>query len=351
MDLIERYVVEVGRRLPKGRRKDVEIELRSLLQDMVEDRAGVQVDEADEEVVVNVLREMGPPQKVAASYQPQADYLVGPQLFPVFKIAFTAAAVVMAIVFLVGAFLGVDYTEPFLLDLFWSLVSTVPGYVQGLITAFAAIVIILAVIERFVPEARVDLGSDEDWDPKELPSLTAGKGVDRFGAIVTIIVNAIVLLVLNFYPQWLGLIYSIDGQTLAIPLLSENFYVNLLPWIIASLVATIIYNGILLYRGRTTRVVRLVGIIVELISAAALYALIRGTPVFGINEALIAEQGWAVSESMMSAAGALANMLNLITRFAFPIAFIVTLISATINTIRLIFDRVETPTITFPKAG
>ena len=37
MDLIERYVLEVGRRLPRNQREDVQNELRSLLQDMVED--------------------------------------------------------------------------------------------------------------------------------------------------------------------------------------------------------------------------------------------------------------------------------------------------------------------------
>ena len=85
MDLIERYIAEVGRHLPRKQRVDVQTELRSLLQDMVEDRAQTKVEKADEEIVTAVLLEMGPPQKVAASYQSRPEYLIGPQLYPVYR--------------------------------------------------------------------------------------------------------------------------------------------------------------------------------------------------------------------------------------------------------------------------
>lgn len=63
MELIERYVHEVGRRLPKKQRADVEAELRSLLMDALEARAGAAPaagapSEADQAAV---LVEFGPP--------------------------------------------------------------------------------------------------------------------------------------------------------------------------------------------------------------------------------------------------------------------------------------------------
>ena len=54
MNLIDRYVHQVGKRLPKKQRTDVEAELRSLLSDMVEDRAQTKVNKADEEIIVDV---------------------------------------------------------------------------------------------------------------------------------------------------------------------------------------------------------------------------------------------------------------------------------------------------------
>ena len=84
MDLIERYVQEVGRRLPRKQRDDVARELRSSLEDSLENRTGVPLEQADEEQVVELLLEFGPPQEVAASYQTGPSYLVGPALYPSF---------------------------------------------------------------------------------------------------------------------------------------------------------------------------------------------------------------------------------------------------------------------------
>ncbi len=47
MELVNRYVYQVGRRLPKRLRDDVKVELRSLLLDTLEERTGRQAsDEA-----------------------------------------------------------------------------------------------------------------------------------------------------------------------------------------------------------------------------------------------------------------------------------------------------------------
>ncbi len=92
MNLIERYVREIGRRLPPKNRSDIEKEIRSALEDMLEDRSKKESRAIDEEMTIQVLKEYGKPEKVAASYQSER-YLVGPQLFPTFwmivKIVFT----------------------------------------------------------------------------------------------------------------------------------------------------------------------------------------------------------------------------------------------------------------------
>ncbi len=84
MDLIERYVQEVARRLPRKQRDDVARELRSSLEDSLESRAGVPLEQVEEEQAVELLLEFGTPQKVAASYRPGPDFLIGPGLYPSF---------------------------------------------------------------------------------------------------------------------------------------------------------------------------------------------------------------------------------------------------------------------------
>ena len=64
MDLIERYVQEVARRLPRNQREDVARELRSSLEDSLESRAGVAIDQVAESSAVDFLLEFGSPQEV-----------------------------------------------------------------------------------------------------------------------------------------------------------------------------------------------------------------------------------------------------------------------------------------------
>ena len=102
MKLINRYVTEVGKRLPlvKGR-KDIENELRSTLEDMLEDRAQKSDKPADEAMEVDLLKEYGSPQRVAETYNP-TPYLIGPRMFPMFimilKIVIAAVTLGMTIV-------------------------------------------------------------------------------------------------------------------------------------------------------------------------------------------------------------------------------------------------------------
>ena len=91
MSLMERYLSEIARRLPKREREDVRRELRSALSDALEGRVE---GEATEDQVVELLREFGSPDAVAASYRPESQYLIGPVLYPTFK---TVTGVVVAV--------------------------------------------------------------------------------------------------------------------------------------------------------------------------------------------------------------------------------------------------------------
>jgi len=82
MNLIDRYIHEVGRFLPRKKRGSIQAELRSSVVDTLEDRYGP---EADQDQVEEILLEFGKPRDVASSYHPRGQYLVGPGLFPLFQ--------------------------------------------------------------------------------------------------------------------------------------------------------------------------------------------------------------------------------------------------------------------------
>ena len=69
-DVIESYVVDVIRRVPRKERNEIGLELRGLLAEMLADRAQSQGKAADDAMVLAMLREFGTPAEVAARYRP-----------------------------------------------------------------------------------------------------------------------------------------------------------------------------------------------------------------------------------------------------------------------------------------
>ena len=81
MNLIDKYIAEVGKHLPRKNRADIEAEIRSTLEDILDERTMTD-GPADEATVMTLLKEYGSPREVAATYKPQ-QYLIGPRLFPI----------------------------------------------------------------------------------------------------------------------------------------------------------------------------------------------------------------------------------------------------------------------------
>lgn len=67
-EVIDSYVHDVARRLPPGKRDDVAFELRALLADDLQDRAGAEGRSPDYEMAVAMVREFGRPAAVAVRY-------------------------------------------------------------------------------------------------------------------------------------------------------------------------------------------------------------------------------------------------------------------------------------------
>ena len=70
-ELMERYIYQVVRRLPRDQQDEVAMELRELIGDMYEERGGME----------DVLRELGDPAEFAGKYRSSAQYLIGPAYY------------------------------------------------------------------------------------------------------------------------------------------------------------------------------------------------------------------------------------------------------------------------------
>ncbi|MFG1606831.1 permease prefix domain 1-containing protein [Actinoplanes sp. NPDC049265] len=81
--LIDRYIFTVLRRVPERQRPDIDRELRASIADAVEARLGAGEPEAA--AVEDSLRELGDPRRLADGYADRPQYLIGPEMFPVWR--------------------------------------------------------------------------------------------------------------------------------------------------------------------------------------------------------------------------------------------------------------------------
>lgn len=284
MKLIDRYVAEVGKHLTliKGR-ADIEKELRSTLEDMLEDRAQKTGKAADEALEIELLREYGAPDKIAATYNSHP-YLIGPRMFPFFMMVLKIVLTVITIVLLVTTGIEIGTRAPTLAgpEFAKAIGEGLAGIISAAIGAFGNIVLIFAILERFVPASEFKMGDGDQWDPASLIKEPEPDDVKPWEPILAIVFTFIALSIFNFNPKLIG-IYSFSGDQWAVmPLLTAAFFQRL-PLINIAWVAEILLNGMLLRSGRWDISSRLVSIGIKLFQIVILFLLVTGPSILAIT--------------------------------------------------------------------
>jgi hypothetical protein len=320
MDLIERYLYAVGKNLPSNKKLDIQSELRSNFSDSLEARYGA--DPSEEQVVV-FLKEYGDPEQVAASYWPEGQYLIGPRLYPLFRLAVGVSLTVFVIVQLVIAGIAVIFNQ-----------ETMPGYdfignlFNSLMVAFGIIVLVFAVLQRFDVKTSA---KEEDWSPRDLPDVETFAEVKRGEVIVEIIFELIFAAFLVALPGQLRAVLNPGSEPFAINPPLQAY----IPWIVISLLLGVGLNVILLWRGRWELGSRIAKIAVDLFGLAVLFLLISShtqwLAVHGVTDFLSAFEGLATGE--MSP-----ETVQILVVNGFRIGFIVAAIVSVIELVKHIID-------------
>ncbi len=320
-DLLGSYVKAIGARLPKKNRADIEAEIRSTLEDMLADRSAETGRPVDEAMVKEMLIAYGAPEKVAATYLPER-YLIGPRLYPIFILVLKIVLAVVSVVALVG--LGIAFTAHSggITSFFESLGKAFLQYLGSVLTAFANIVLVFAILERVIPaeEWKDEKGAEKAWDPAELLKQPSPDTISLWEPVVTIVFTCVGLALFNFYPQVIGFIPSLNnlgtGQVTFIPILSDAFF-TYLPWLNLIWLLTIVLNAFLLREGAWSLFTRLGDIAIKAMGIALAVAMFNGPALIALNPAAMAAAG---IES--ASAQTLENLLNQLVRIALIIGII-----------------------------
>lgn len=296
MNLIDKYIAEVGKHLPRKNRADIEAEIRSTLEDMLDERK--QGDgPADEATIMALLKEYGSPREVADKYKTH-QYLIGPRLFPIFEMVVKIVFAVVAVVSLIGLGLGIAKTGLTGPEFASTLTEWLGGLFTGLISAFGNIVLVFAIIER--TQAANELEKDfKEWDPKELQSEPDPDKIDMPDHIATIIFTTLGLVVLNLYPNLLSLRFINNGDWVSFPLLTDALF-RFLPWINIMGLLQIVFSGFMLSQRDWTPATRVAGILVDVASMILTIVILRTPGIFGVTPEVLTSLGITESADTLS---------------------------------------------------
>jgi hypothetical protein len=258
-ELIERYVHQVGRYLPPKERAEIEAELRSQIQDQLDDRyAG----SPTQEEAASVLAEFGHPYEMAASYSSEK-YLVGPLLYPYMMLVLRYVwLLVPTIVIFLNLFGALVSPPGSLLALF---IETLWAVLQTVLIVSAIVVLFFAIMQH--SGTKFD-EQEAAFNPLDLPEVDDPHSVDRFETVSGLAIGTIMTLALLYFLRVGGLTLRFDlndpGDVIPFP---QTWMVLLL----ITVVAEVIMHLLALRRNRWSVSLWLVEAALEVFGIVCLY--------------------------------------------------------------------------------
>ena len=333
MKLIDRYIAEVGRHLPRKQRADIEAEIRSTLEDMLEERKQAEgaVSEAE---VIELLKEYGAPRDVADSYVGPR-YLIGPRIYPTFELVTRIVLIVLFGIALAGLGLGLAQSSLTGAEFMKTIADSALGLFGGLVTAFGNIVLAFAILERVLPAKEFE--EEEEWNPAELAREPDPDRVKFGEQIFEMFFLVVFLVIFNLYPGLIGIGFFNENDWVFIsPILTQAFF-SYLPWLNILILLQLGFNIILLRRGWWNTGLRIANIILEVAGIALAVAMLRGPDLASLTPAQLA------GTPLEGSAGLFISLANWIPILVLTIVIIVSSIEVAQMVYKIMKSRPSSP--------
>ncbi len=268
MNLIEIYIQEVTRRLPEKNREDIELELRSTIEDMLPNNYS-------EEDVKVVLEKLGNPVTLASGYRDQPMHLIGPRYFDIYiallKMILPIATVISLISIIAEYFIGYNGDEAVI-----NVVLDITGFgiwriIEVGIQIFFWLTLTFVILER-TDKRRDDqplTASLIKWTPDDLKNIIyipKKKAISKFEIFGSLMWTAI-WATLYFYAHHLVGIYKggRNGLEFITPILNQEVLLSYWPIVVIIIGLEIVVALYKLIKGKWTKNMAICNTVLQLI--------------------------------------------------------------------------------------
>lgn len=278
MELVDRYLQAVMLALPKRNQDDIIQELNDSILSQVEEKEAALGRPLNEDELVEILRKMGSPAKLASRYREQQG-LIAPTVMPIYWKVLKAALGLAFLVNVIAAIVTAAAGRPLLESLL-----PILRYPSIAFTTFAWVTLTFVALHFFGAKFQ----APEQWDPRKLPPLVKVKrGKSRAESVAALLIGAIATV------WWLvglrnpGLIM---GPGVAF-LTFAPVWLKLYPLWIALGIAEVARHAFELARPEASRQHLPFGLIPRSLSLIVMFFLIRAGELFVVNPNNPALQG------------------------------------------------------------
>lgn len=240
LNLIEVYIYEVTRRLPEKTRKDIALELKSTIEDMLPDNYS-------EEDIKHVLAKLGSPEKLASSYKDKPNYLIGPQIYDTYmstmKLVIPWAIGITLLVHFIDSIFVFNSDEALLPAITTFLITTISNIISVVLQVLFWITLSFIIVER---TGGLKVKIMPEWTPEDLNHVRIiPKEKDiPFTEILLSLIGTAFLAVVYFNADRLAGIYQTteNGKlTFIMPIFNQETLLAFWPIIIALLIIQIAF--------------------------------------------------------------------------------------------------------------
>ncbi|WP_019240971.1 MULTISPECIES: hypothetical protein [Bacillus] len=263
IEIVDRYVYAVVSKLPVKQRSEMDKEIRSLIDDVMENYSS---EESEEKRAEKALLELGDPNTLADQYIEKKRYLIGPENFHnylyVMKIVLYAVFIGISIAFAIDIVFVKDINFSNMIgDYFATIIS-------ALFQAVAWVTIIFAIADYKGVNLGNTIKAGQQWSVKDLKPVPHKKSmISPTEGIFTIVFSSIVLMVLYFSPEIIGayILNENDSYTV-IPFLNSNVVQDYKIIIIAIFILSIAKEAAKLIYGRWDKNLAIIYTILSVLS-------------------------------------------------------------------------------------
>lgn len=238
MNLLDKYLYAISKKLPYKGRKEIEMELKSLLLDEMESKYG---ENPTDNEVESFIAAYGTPREVANRYKSD-NLVIGSGFtdiyFMIAKIIVFAMAIAFTVTFVVQLFTG----ELGQNGLVFGVIAVPFQVLQASVSGIGFLTIVFIIMTRVNKEQNISI--DDDWTPAELKDIKIGPEAEsKISSAFSVFFIIVFIVLINVVPG----IITLAETSFEVSTIKLGHYVNIDVFVTYLAPLTLVWLGELVY--------------------------------------------------------------------------------------------------------